>query len=86
MTEGDVHIHVLSAGSPEIERYLRFRDALRGAPFLRARYQALKQALAAQERQDMNAYAAAKSKMVETIIHGSRRTDRCDPQLASGGG
>ena len=34
--ERDVHVHVLSAGSREIERYLRFRDALRGAPFLRA--------------------------------------------------
>ena len=84
--ERDVHIHVLSAGSPEIERYLRFRDALRGTPFLRARYQALKQALAAQESQDMNAYAAAKSKMVETIIHWSIRTDRRGPELAPGGG
>ena len=25
----DVHVHVLSFGSPEIERYLRFREALR---------------------------------------------------------
>ena len=32
----------LSVGSPEIERSLRLRDALRAAPFLRARYQALK--------------------------------------------
>ena len=84
--ERDVHVHVLSAGSPEIERYLRFRDALRGAPFLRARYQALKQALAAQERQDMNDCAAAKSRMVETIIHWSMRMDRRGPELAPGGG
>ena len=28
--DGDVHVHVLSRGSPEIGRYLRFRDALRG--------------------------------------------------------
>ncbi len=82
----DVHVHVLSAGSPEIERYLRFRDALRGAPFLRARYQALKQALAVEEWQDMNDYAAAKSKMVETIIHWSLRMDRRGPELAPGGG
>ena len=84
--ERDVHVHVLSAGSPEIERYLRFRDALRGAPFLRARYQALKQALAVEEWQDMNAYAAAKSRMVETIIHWSLRMDRRGPELAPGGG
>ena len=30
--ERDVHVHVLSVGSPEIERYLRLRDALRAAP------------------------------------------------------
>ena len=84
--ERDVHVHVLSAGSPEIERYLRFRDALRGRPFLRMRYQALMQALAAQDRPDMNAYAAAKSEMVEAIIHWWRRTRRRAPQVASGDG
>ena len=83
--EHDVHVHVLSAGSPEIERYLRLRDALRAAPFLRARYQALKHALAAQDWQDMNAYAQAKSGMIETIIQWSRRTDPGGPELAPGG-
>ena len=82
----DVHVHVLSVGSPEIERYLRFRDALRAAPFLRARYQTLKLTLAAQDWQDMNAYAQAKSEVVEAIIHWSMRTDRRGPQLAPGGG
>lgn len=80
--ERDVHVHVLSTGSPEIERYLRLRDALRAAPFLRARYQALKQTLAAQDWQDMNAYAQAKSGMIETIIQWSRRTDPYGPRLA----
>ena len=74
--ERDVHVHVLSAGSPEIARYLRFRDALRGTPFLRARYQALKQALATQEWADMNAYAEAKSGMVEAIVQWSTRMQR----------
>ena len=74
--ERDVHVHVLSAGSPEIGRYLRFRDALRATPFLRARYQALKQALAAQDMADMNAYAEAKSGMVEAIIQWSTRMHR----------
>ena len=83
--ERDVHVHVLSAGSPEIERYLRLRDALRAAPFLRARYQALKQTLAAQDWQDVNAYAQAKSGMIETIIQWSRRTDPGGPELAPGG-
>ena len=83
--ERDVHVHVLSFGSPEIERYLRFRDALRAAPDLRARYQALKLTLAAQDFQDMNAYARAKSELVEAIIDWSMRTDRRGPQLAPGG-
>jgi len=83
--ERDVHVHVLSVGSPEIERYLRLRDALRSAPFLRARYQELKQTLAAQDWQDMNAYAQAKSKLIETIIQWSRRTDPGGPELAPGG-
>ena len=83
--ERDVHVHVLSAGSPEIERYLRLRDALRAAPFLRARYQALKQTLAAQDWPNMNAYAQAKSGMIETIIQWSRRTDPGGPELAPGG-
>ncbi len=83
--ERDVHVHVLSAGSPEIERYLRLRDALRAAPFLRARYQALKQTLAAQDWHDMNAHARAKSGMIETIIQWSRRTDPGGPELAPGG-
>ncbi len=84
--ELDVHVHVFSKGSPEIERCLRFRDALLAAPFLRARYQELKRSLAVQESQDMNAYAKAKSKFVEAIIHWSRRTDRRGPQPAPGGG
>ncbi|MCE2519899.1 MAG: GrpB family protein [Alphaproteobacteria bacterium] len=84
--ELDVHVHVLSDGSPEIERYLRFRDALRATPFLRARYQELKRSLAAQDRQDMNVYARAKSEFVEAIVLWSRRTDRRRPQLAPGGG
>lgn len=83
--ERDMHVHVLSAGSPEIQRYLRLRDALRAAPFLRARYQALKHAVAAQDWQDMNAYAQAKSGMIETIIQWSRRMDPGGPKLAPGG-
>lgn len=84
--ERDVHVHVLSEGSPEIERYLRFRDALRATPFLRARYQELKRSLAAQGPQDMNVYARAKSEFVEAIVRWSMRTDRRAPQLTPGGG
>lgn len=82
--ELDVHVHVLSDGSPEIERYLRFRDALRAAPHLRARYQTLKLTLAAQDWSDMTAYAQAKSDLVEAIVDWSMRTDGRRPQLAPG--
>lgn len=69
--DGDVHIHVLSRGSREIGRYLRFRDALRDNAEFRARYQGLKQALAEQNWPDMNAYAAAKSMLIEEILRAS---------------
>ena len=69
--DGDVHVHVLSRGSPEIRRYLRFRDALRGNAAFRAKYQGLKQALARQNRPDMNAYAAAKTELIEEILRAS---------------
>ena len=52
---------------------------------MRARYRALKQNLAAQDWEDMNAYAQAKSQMIEAIIQWSRRTDPGGPQLAPGG-
>ena len=66
--ERDVHVHVLSGGSREIERYLRFRDALRRAPGLRLRYGTLKQALACRDWPDMDAYAAAKTEFIERWI------------------
>ena len=72
---GDVHVHVLSRGSPEIGRYLRFRDALRGNAAFRVKYQGRKQALATQNWADMNAYAAAKTEMIEEILRASD-TDR----------
>ena len=83
--ELDVHVHVLSDGSPEIERCLRFRDALRTAPSLRARYQTLKMNLAAKDWPDMNTYAKAKSDVIESIIDRSMRTDRRGPNLGPGG-
>lgn len=84
--EGDVHVHVLSVGSPEIERYLRFREALRANAFLRMRYQALKLSLVQQAWDDMNAYAKAKSGMIESIIRWSMQTHQPVPAPARGGG
>ena len=71
IADEDVHVHVLSRGSSEIGRYLRFRDALRGSAAFRAKYQGLKQALARQNRPEMNAYAAAKTELIEEILRSS---------------
>jgi GrpB-like predicted nucleotidyltransferase (UPF0157 family) len=70
--ERDVHIHVFSHGSPEIERYLIFRDRLRTHPADRLLYKSTKRTLATRDWPDMNAYADAKSEVVEGIILRAR--------------
>jgi GrpB-like predicted nucleotidyltransferase (UPF0157 family) len=64
----DVHLHVFSPGAPEISRNVIFRDRLRHSAEDRARYEALKRGLAAQDWPDMNAYAKAKTDIIESII------------------
>ena len=66
--EHDVHVHIYSAGCPEIERSLRFRDQLRRNSVDRRRYEQTKRDLAANDWPDMNAYAAAKTQVIESII------------------
>lgn len=66
--EQDVHVHIYSAGCPEIERNLVFRDRLRRNIEDCRRYEQTKRALAAQEWADMNAYAEAKTEVIESII------------------
>ncbi|HEV3340891.1 MAG TPA: GrpB family protein [Pirellulales bacterium] len=70
--ERDVHIHVFSLGSPEIERYLVFRDRLRTNSDDRLRYEKTKRDLAARSWDDMNAYADAKTEVVEGILARAR--------------
>jgi GrpB-like predicted nucleotidyltransferase (UPF0157 family) len=64
----DVHIHIYSAGCPEIQRTLAFRDRLRRDIDDRRRYEQTKRELAAKEWSDMNAYAEAKTEVIESII------------------
>jgi GrpB-like predicted nucleotidyltransferase (UPF0157 family) len=64
----DVHVHVFSDGSPEIDRLLTFRDRLRASSRDRQLYEETKRKLAARDWPDMNAYAAAKSEMIEGIL------------------
>ncbi|HLJ22753.1 MAG TPA: GrpB family protein [Candidatus Acidoferrales bacterium] len=66
--ERDVHIHIYSAGCPEIERTVRFRDRLRQNAGDRNLYENVKRQLAAQNWPDMNAYANAKTEVVEEIL------------------
>ena len=67
-SEIDVHVHVFSRGCSEVKRMLAFRDRLRRSTEDRRRYEAVKRELAAMEWPDMNAYADAKSAIVESIL------------------
>lgn len=66
--EKDVHIHIYSLGCPEIQRNLTFRDRLRRNAEDRARYGQIKRELAAKDWPDMNAYAEAKTELIENIV------------------
>jgi GrpB-like predicted nucleotidyltransferase (UPF0157 family) len=69
--EKDAHLHIYSAGCPEIQRNLTFRDRLRRNIKDRRRYEQTKRELAAQEWPDMNAYAEAKTEVIESILAGA---------------
>ena len=70
----NVNLHVYSPGWPEIERYLTFRDRLRGHPGDRARYQRVKRELAERDWTYVQEYADAKTEVVEEIIARARAT------------
>ena len=63
-----VNLHVFSAGSPEIERMLRFRDWLRAHPGERDLYLRTKRDLATRTWAFVQDYADAKSAVVEAIL------------------
>jgi GrpB-like predicted nucleotidyltransferase (UPF0157 family) len=64
----DVNVHVFSAGCPEIERILLFRDWLRSDSADRDFYARTKLALAQKEWKYIQNYADAKSTAIEQII------------------
>lgn len=74
--ELDAHVHVYSDGCPEIERNLSFRDRLRRDPCDRHRYERTKRELAVKDWPDMNAYADAKTEVIQSILAASRETSR----------
>ena len=61
-------VHVFSAGCPEIDQMLRFRDHLRADPADRALYERTKRELAARRWTYVQHYADAKSDVVADIL------------------
>jgi len=76
-SQRDVHVHVFSRGCVEIARMLVLRDRLRASPEDRQLYEATKRALAKEDWPDMNAYARAKTAVIEQIISRGRA---CGPE------
>jgi len=72
--EKNVHVHIYSLGCQEIERYLTFRNRLRSNAHDRQRYEKLKRELATIAWSDMNAYAEAKTEVIESIINAAQTT------------
>ena len=64
----DVHVHIYTVGCAEIQRVLIFRDRLRMNIDDRRRYEKTKRELAAREWPNMDAYAKAKTEVIESII------------------
>ena len=64
----DVHVHVYSPGSPEIERHLLLRDHLRENAEDRELYARTKRDLASRDWPTMEHYAEAKTEVIEGII------------------
>ena len=69
----DVHIHVLEPDDPAAGEYLLLRDRLRSDDRDRELYEATKRRLAEQDWSDMNAYADAKTEVIEAIKSRARR-------------
>lgn len=65
--ERDLHLHILQTGDPAASDYLLLRDWLRSHPGDRALYEATKRELASRDWPDMNAYADAKTDVIEAI-------------------
>lgn len=66
--DGAVNLHVFSAGCPETERMVGFRDHLRGDEADRDLYAAAKRKLAARPWKYMQQYADAKGGVIAEII------------------
>lgn len=64
----DVHVHVFSSGSTEFRKHILFRDWLREHADDRRDYESIKRNLSVRSWEDMNAYAQAKSSIIDRIL------------------
>ena len=76
--EKDVHVHVFSPDSPEIERYLMLRERLRRDEADRELYGRTKRELAMRDWPTMQHYAEAKSEVIEAILARAARAPDSD--------
>jgi len=72
--ENNVNLHVFSAGCPEIDRMLAFRDWLRNSESDREFYARSKRELAQREWKHTQNYADAKTAVIEEIILKAQRS------------
>ncbi|MCW2757961.1 MAG: hypothetical protein JWO46_1707 [Nocardioidaceae bacterium] len=82
--ERDVHIHVLELDDPAAGDYLLLRDHLRIDQADRELYEATKRDLVRRDWSDMNAYADAKTSVIEEIKRRAR--SRLAPSRPTGAG
>ena len=68
----DVHIHFLESNDPAADDYLLLRDHLRADSEDRHLYEVTKRDLMTREWSDMNAYAEAKTSVIEEIKKRAR--------------
>ena len=66
------HLHLVPASSDRFWSELAFRDHLRAHPGIAARYAEIKRALAAQFRDDRDAYTQAKRPFIVDVLHKAR--------------
>ena len=72
----DANVHVLESGDPAAEDYLLFRDRLRSSAEDRDLYERTKRVLVEQDWPDTQAYADAKTEVVEAIKERARHAKR----------
>jgi GrpB-like predicted nucleotidyltransferase (UPF0157 family) len=70
------HVHVVEIGADDAQAMIVFANHLRAHPDEARRYQALKRQLA-EEHDDTNVYAEAKSAYVHDVVRRAKQTPSC---------